>query len=192
MVQEKPPARDRTLQKNAEALRLRYNFDETFVTEAALTEALDALTAELADIPPQNPAGTLLDWLSDAVPGGYLSADGAAISRETYADLFAVIGTVYGIGNGSTTFNLPDTRGRVTVDCDASQAEFDAMGEKGGHKLMQAHVHGSRMNSDALAAAGTAWPTNTTNGNGWNTFSYGGGDSQNLQPYIVIKKIIKY
>lgn len=44
-------------------------------------------------------------------PDGYLKANGAAISRSTYSDLFAVIGTTFGSGDGSTTFNLPDLRG---------------------------------------------------------------------------------
>lgn len=46
-----------------------------------------------------------------AAPVGWLKANGAAINRTTYADLFAAIGTTYGAGNGSTTFNLPDLRG---------------------------------------------------------------------------------
>jgi microcystin-dependent protein len=44
-------------------------------------------------------------------PAGFLKANGAAVSRTTYADLFAAIGTTYGTGDGSTTFNLPDMRG---------------------------------------------------------------------------------
>lgn len=44
---------------------------------------------------------------------GWLKCDGSAVSRATYADLFAVIGTVFGVGNGTTTFNLPDGQGRV-------------------------------------------------------------------------------
>lgn len=59
------------------------------------------------------PVGTVM-WLSgNTVPDGCLAADGAAVSRTTYAELFAVIGTTWGEGDGSTTFNLPDGRGRV-------------------------------------------------------------------------------
>ena len=59
------------------------------------------------------PVGTVM-WLSgNTVPDGCLVADGAAVSRTTYSELFAVIGTTWGEGDGSTTFNLPDARGRV-------------------------------------------------------------------------------
>lgn len=54
-----------------------------------------------------------VDWFADDnVPEGYLACDGSAVSRETYADLFAKIGTTFGTGNGSTTFNVPDLRGK--------------------------------------------------------------------------------
>ena len=57
------------------------------------------------------PAGTLIYFAASTPPTGFLKANGAAVSRTTYADLFAVIGTTWGVGNGSTTFNLPDLRG---------------------------------------------------------------------------------
>lgn len=57
------------------------------------------------------PVGAILAWPSDTIPAGYLLCDGAAVSRTTYADLFAVMGTSHGAGNGTTTFNLPDLRG---------------------------------------------------------------------------------
>ena len=56
--------------------------------------------------------GTIIAWPVSSTLTGYLICDGSAISRTTYADLFAVIGTIYGTGDGSTTFNLPDFRGR--------------------------------------------------------------------------------
>lgn len=59
-----------------------------------------------------NPVGTILALLDDEVPEGYLPAEGAEISRTTYADLFNVIGTKFGSGDGSTTFNLPNLVGR--------------------------------------------------------------------------------
>lgn len=54
------------------------------------------------------PTGSIIPFAGTNVPDGYLLCDGSAISRTTYADLFAVIGTVYGTGDGSTTFNIPD------------------------------------------------------------------------------------
>lgn len=57
------------------------------------------------------PVGTIIPWATSKVPAGFLAADGSAVSRTDYPRLFAVIGTIYGAGNGSTTFNLPDLRG---------------------------------------------------------------------------------
>ncbi|MEM7046998.1 MAG: tail fiber protein [Pseudomonadota bacterium] len=57
------------------------------------------------------PAGTIMTSAAQDPPAGWLSCDGATISRTAYAELFAVIGTTYGRGNGSTTFTLPDLRG---------------------------------------------------------------------------------
>jgi microcystin-dependent protein len=55
------------------------------------------------------PVGTMLDWpTTSSYPTGYLRADGSAVSRTSYADLFALIGTTYGVGDNSTTFNLPN------------------------------------------------------------------------------------
>ena len=62
------------------------------------------------------PAGSMMMYVNSTPPAGWLAADGSAVSRTTYASLFAVIGTTYGAGNGSTTFNLPDLRGRVPLD----------------------------------------------------------------------------
>ncbi len=58
-----------------------------------------------------NPVGTVITKASNAVPSGYLYCNGQAVSRTTYAALFADIGTTYGVGDGSTTFNVPDFRG---------------------------------------------------------------------------------
>ena len=57
------------------------------------------------------PSGTIVSFSASSPPTGYLKANGAAVSRTTYAALFAAIGTQYGAGNGSTTFNVPDLRG---------------------------------------------------------------------------------
>lgn len=57
------------------------------------------------------PAGTVMYFAGQAAPNGWLKANGAAVSRTVYADLYAAIGTTYGEGDGSTTFNLPDLRG---------------------------------------------------------------------------------
>jgi hypothetical protein len=57
------------------------------------------------------PAGAIMPFAMNGAPTGWLAADGAAVSRSTYATLFAAIATTYGVGDGSTTFNVPDLRG---------------------------------------------------------------------------------
>lgn len=64
------------------------------------------------------PAGTVIFHAASTAPAGYLKANGAAISRATYAALFAAIGTTFGVGDGSTTFNLPDLRGQFVRSFD--------------------------------------------------------------------------
>jgi microcystin-dependent protein len=70
------------------------------------------------------------------VPSGWLLCDGSAVSRTTYAALFAAIGTTYGAGNGSTTFNVPDLRGRTPVGADPTGVNLPdnhpALGATGG------------------------------------------------------------
>lgn len=58
------------------------------------------------------PSGVMIDYAGTVAPAGWVMCDGAAVSRTVYASLFAAIGTAYGVGDGSTTFNLPDFRGR--------------------------------------------------------------------------------
>lgn len=58
------------------------------------------------------PAGSMVDFAGTTAPSGWLMCDGAAVSRTVYASLFSALGTAYGSGDGSTTFNLPDYRGR--------------------------------------------------------------------------------
>lgn len=64
------------------------------------------------------PVGAILDYSGPTAPTGFLFCAGQEVSRTTYSDLFSAIGTTYGAGNGSTTFNLPDTRGRVIAGKD--------------------------------------------------------------------------
>ena len=66
------------------------------------------------------PTGMVVPYAGAVAPDGWLLCQGQAVSRTTYAQLFSVIGTTYGSGDGSTTFNLPDMRGRVAVGSDAN------------------------------------------------------------------------
>jgi hypothetical protein len=61
------------------------------------------------------PIGTIIVWPRNFLPFGYLSCNGGAISRTGYADLFAILGTTFGAGNGTTTFNLPNITAGFTV-----------------------------------------------------------------------------
>jgi len=61
------------------------------------------------------PTGTITPWSQATAPSGFLECNGAAVSRTTYAALFAVVGTTYGVGDGSTTFNIPDLTDKVAV-----------------------------------------------------------------------------
>lgn len=72
--------------------------------------------------------GIVIPWSSASIPGGFLECDGSAASRTTYADLFAVIGTTYGAGDGSTTFNLPDLQGK----CCQNESPAKSLASTGG------------------------------------------------------------
>lgn len=91
-------------------------------------------------------------------PAGWLKANGAAVSRTTYADLFAAIGTTFGAGNGSTTFNLPDMRGEFVRGWDDARG-VDASRAFGSAQAgaIQSHTHGISVSaSEQTLAAGSA------------------------------------
>lgn len=90
------------------------------------------------------PAGAVLHFAMAAAPAGWVVCDGAAISRATYAALFAAIGTLYGAGNGVTTFNLPDLRGEFIRGYDRGRG-VDVGRVMGGRQAATAiyeYVHG--------------------------------------------------
>jgi len=74
------------------------------------------------------PVGTILPWTAATAPTGFLKCDGSAVSRTTYAALFEVVGTTYGVGDGSTTFNLPDLTSRTMVAANTSTSVGDTGG----------------------------------------------------------------
>lgn len=122
-------------------------------------------------------AGIIQQFGGTSAPTGYFICDGSAVSRTTYSSLFAAIGTSYGAGDGSTTFNLPDLRGRVAVG-KSTDTEFDAMGETGGAKThtlttsqLPAHTHDVDPASYATTSTGSHThtvdpPSITTSSNG--------------------------
>ena len=142
--------------------------------------------------------GTILPF-AGGIPPGFLLCDGSAVSRETYSLLFAEVGTTYGAGDGSTTFNLPDLRGRVIAGQQSNQAEFADLGQSGGeieHTLtvgeMPAHSHSEGTAMATLINGGVEAPAPASLPAFGSTGSTGGGGSHNnLQPYLVLQFGIK-
>ena len=94
------------------------------------------------------PTGVVLPFAGGSIPTGWLLCTGGAVSRTTYANLFAVISTTYGLGDGSTTFNVPDMQGRVPAGVNTSDSNFVSLNTKVGsatHTLtsgeMPSHTH---------------------------------------------------
>ena len=92
------------------------------------------------------PSGSVIPFAGSSAPTGYLLCFGQAVSRTTYSDLFAVTSTTYGIGDGTTTFNLPDLRGRLA-------AGVDNMGGTAANRITSG---GSGITGTTLGAAGGA------------------------------------
>ncbi len=181
---------------------------------AGQTLTAEAVNAELAF-----PTGAMLPYAGASAPtqtiGGvaaWLLCDGTAVSRTTYTALFAVVGTTYGTGDGSTTFNLPDLRGRVPLGAGTgaqnggtgtgaisggTSLTARTRGAFGGDERLQDHVHntpGSRL--------GTLYTAGGSPLNGWNAptiagdptgnpVSGGGGSGGNMPPFIVTNYLIK-
>ena len=164
------------------------------------------------------PTGTVSAFAGSAAPTGYALCDGSAVNRTTQAALFSVIGTTYGIGDGSTTFKLPDLRGRVVAGLGESLlgATPDTLGEDNGliantkeHTLTTAQMpshqhktdgtdsgdnHAVRRGSDAIIDA----TSSSVNNNdayykpGSSTGTAGSGQAHNnVQPTIILNYIIK-
>lgn len=152
--------------------------------------------------------GQVIAYAGKTVPDGYLLCNGDSVSRTTYANLFKAIGTTYGSGNGSTTFNLPELTGRVLVGAGFMEATGTInVGQKGGeaeHKLTIDELPEleSKLNIFADTSQSNKWGVSIEQ-----TTSYageakslndilqenGGGQSHNnMQPYIGINYIIKY
>lgn len=107
------------------------------------------------------PPGMIAHFARETAPNGWLKANGAAVSRSTYANLFAAIGTRYGAGNGSSTFNLPDLRGYFHRSWDDGRG-LDAGrafgSSQSSQNLSHSHVmnpNGTHTHSASTGAAGT-------------------------------------
>lgn len=93
----------------------------------------------VSSTPTYVPTGGMLMWGTASAPTGYLLCNGSAVSRSTYAALFAVIGTAYGAGDGSTTFTLPDFRDRFPVGAGTSYSANSTGGSKDA--IVVSHTH---------------------------------------------------
>lgn len=176
------------------------NFRVLYPYTAADQVAYSTDTDELAAISIyslQAPTGAVVSFAGSSAPTGWLICNGAAISRSTYAALFAILGTTFGAGDGSTTFSLPDLRGRVPVGAGAGSGLTNrVLGATGGeenHTLttdeMPAHTH--PIGFIPLEGTGGSTGTRAYPGSA-NTGSTGGDDPHNnMQPFIVLNTIIK-
>jgi microcystin-dependent protein len=128
-------------QKDAElAQRL---FRQEYLPPEFLGYMNDYLAMNQAPIPLSNimgvsaamlPIGMPCPWLTTTIPTGFVKLDGAAVSRTTYVLLFELWGTAFGVGDGSTTFNMPDMAGRMFVGL-GSHADVDTIGDNDGTTL---------------------------------------------------------
>jgi len=97
------------------------------------------------------PPGTVLTFAASTAPSGYLKCNGAAISRSTYSDLFARLGTLYGSGNGSTTFNVPDLRGEFIRGWDDSRGvDIGRVFASAQSYAVESHKHGTNVDGHNL------------------------------------------
>ena len=144
------------------------------------------------------PIGSIVAYSSNNAPNGWLICNGSAVSRETYNELFNVINTNYGQGDGTTTFNLPDLSGKVVIGV----SNTHALGSTGGEEThvltiaeIPSHTHsvpcgrnkGSATycydDGGAMMAHQSTTPA---------TGSAGGGQAHNnMQPYITLNYIIR-
>ena len=133
------------------------------------------------------PTATIVPWSSASVPSGFLECNGAAVSRTTYADLFAIVGTTYGAGDGSSTFNVPDLADNVPV----GKSNNKALASTGGANTVTStgNVAGSTANATLSTPqlASHTHPVNPTirnpGANSPNATGIGGVQAQGSNPF---------
>lgn len=164
------------------------------------TLALQAATKQYVDAIATTPAlpGVVVMFGGTAVPAGWLECNGQAVSRAVYDTLFAAVGITHGAGDGSTTFNVPDMRGRTPYGVGTMTPGGTvawAAGTKAGSEFLQAHSH--TMTDDSVQAfflgmAGGSASIGLPFGSVVRTTSSAGaGGSQNLSPGTGMLFIIK-
>lgn len=144
------------------------------------------------------PVGTILDYVGDISPEGYLICDGTSYNTEDYPNLFSLIG--YKFGGAENVFNIPDLRRRTTIGAGgiASSTIGNSIGDTGGteqHALttdeMPSHNHSMNQGSNGFSGS-LILGTSSQMGSLY-TNSVGGGQAHNnIQPSMVVNKIVKY
>ena len=167
------------------------------------------------------PTATIVPWSDSAVPSGFLECNGSAVSRSTYAALFAIIGTTYGSGDGSTTFNVPDLQDNVPVGKSNNKAlastgganTVASSGSVGGSTAnatlstaqLASHSHSTKASNTGLLTQSQGGNTSPAYTNSQNTGDAGSGQAHShnmsanftgnatsvLQPYLTIIYLIK-
>lgn len=180
------------------------------LADLGLTESAADYNAAADAVDYLVPTGALMPFAGSSTPTGWLGCYGQAISRTTYAALFTAISTTYGVGDGSTTFNIPDLRGRVIAALDnlggssanvVTDADADALGGVHGaetHTLttdeIPSHTHSITMESSTSGGVSTVKAetnANTPNESSTSGATGGGGAHNNVQPTMFMSYIIK-
>jgi len=167
------------------------------IMELATQAEVNAGTNDVAAITPlklmssnYTPAGCVNAFAGTSPPTGWLECDGTAVSRSTYATLFAAIGTTHGIGNGSTTFNLPDLRGEFIRGWDNGRGVDSGRGVGTSQSdAFKAHTHDYNFTATAVGDAQATSNAMYYSGTKSSTTSTGGSETRprNVAMMYIIK-----
>ena len=124
--------------------------------------------------------GTILPWSAASLPTGFLECAGAAVSRSTYSALFAIVGTTYGAGDGSSTFNLPNLADNVPV----GKSPGKALASTGGANTVTVTPSGNVGGSTANATLSTAQLASHSHSGGGNAGTQARAGNTTNQPAI--------